>query len=263
MLSRLQNFHQSKKVINITHAGIRQESYYPSSPITLPTSEPAIAQISFTLTDTDFPSSPDGVLGQMCKFLFWGVIGGRNLDATTVNINFKILKNGTSVGTGLRGLTTNIYYTLAPYFIDCASGDVITIKLWSVSSTNVQNTYAAFFIQPTRFGSNLKVGQLVTDVLLTKSFVAGNYAPTLGFNPSLAVNSNPYFDIGETIGVNVITAGNSVTKVVPTTVYGFARLNNGDVNAIGHNVSATLMPYVTAVNYPVTQVSYRPTSIVL
>jgi hypothetical protein len=134
----------SKKTFTVSYATPRES--LESSPITLPTSEPADPQITWTVLDSDLPvitPKPFSVKYVACVY-------GAGKFVTTGTLYWRMTKNGTSVANGSASIAANTFYTVNAFFLDVLPGDVLGLKLWSsVSDSNWD--YKAIFCYPTRF----------------------------------------------------------------------------------------------------------------
>lgn len=120
------------------------------TPVALPTSEPADPQISYTIAVGHLPTvSPAGLEYTLTAILY---AAGKNTDAASQTVYYRILRNGASVATGSASVAANYYYTWNHYsFYNVVSGDVLACKLWA-SSANVNWDYKALRVHVTRIG---------------------------------------------------------------------------------------------------------------
>ena len=261
---------QSRKTINITHPGIRQENYHSGTPATLPTSEPGTPQLSFTLTSGDFPSSNDCVLSQFAMPNLVAIAAGKNTSGVTATVLYRISVNSVSVETGsLNSVANNRYWSFGMLARDVKAGDVITIALWSSASNVIQN-YESLLIVPVAHGRGLDAGKVVLD--LSVSFGDGtDYVwTTTGINPNVASMAATYpynFPVdGSTVpeqgvqhAVNVPIARLSSLSGVNS----LFRFNYGDRSPLPSSSSATYHPCVSYIPYPITKIEFTLTDLVL
>ena len=118
--------------VAISYPSIRETASLTTE---LPTSEPATAQISYTVQASDLP-----VCTPNMPFAFAPVIyaQGQNLGGAARTISYRIEQNGTSLNTGNVGSAANNYYWGLTAAVFCAFapappvvGDVLTVKLWA------------------------------------------------------------------------------------------------------------------------------------
>lgn len=213
------------------------------TPVALPTSEPAEAQISYTLASGHMPVwSPYELehvkVATLCA-------SGRNSSSSTKSVYYRLLRNGVSTNTGSSGIAAGCYYTFtAVCFLDIAAGDVLSCKLWTENGTY---DYTATWVTATRIGpADIPVHGIVV--------VA---------NKTLPKHSN--FDIMVPAGVQLQHGDVSVTDTVYDTIvkklllpgvnYRLLRMYYGDV-------SSPVVLSSGSVNYRPRRIdSFRPTRI--
>lgn len=261
---------QSRKTINITHPGIRQENYHSGTPATLPTSEPGTPQLSFTLTSGDFPSSNDCVLSQFAMPNLVAIAAGKNTSGVTATVLYRISVNSVSVETGsLSSVANNRYWSLGMLARDVKAGDVITIALWSSASNVIQN-YESLLIVPVAHGRGLDAGKVVQD--LSVSFGTGtDYVwTTTGINPNVVSMAALYPYNFPVDGSTVLAQGVQHAVNVPIArlsslsgVNSLFRFDYGDRSSFLNSSSATYHPYVRFIPYPITKIEFTLTDLVL
>ena len=123
--------------------------------VELPTSEPATAQVSYTIASGHLPTITGGNISyRMMPFTF---IRGQNTSGSTRSISYRLEQNGTSIQTGTAPASVlNNYYWYLSLFNPMTSsfpavGDVITVKLWA-SGAGVYLNNKGFLIAPYRVG---------------------------------------------------------------------------------------------------------------
>lgn len=132
------------------------------TPVVLPTSEPAEAQISYTLASGHMPVwSPFELEHIKCAAMFFCV---RNASSADASLYWRTLLNGVSVSTGSSTLYKNYMVTRSMYcFRDVVAGDVLSCKLWS-SVVDCSFDYSGIAVFPSRIGPR---NEMVADVVLT------------------------------------------------------------------------------------------------
>jgi hypothetical protein len=101
------------------------------TPESLPTSEPANAQVSYTFSSVvHLPqcSFKPAAYANVCMVYASGKF------ATAGTLSWKTKKNGASVSTGTKAVGANNYYTVSAWFLGVVDGDVLEISLWSDQS---------------------------------------------------------------------------------------------------------------------------------
>jgi len=170
----------TEKICDIT------KNYQYGTPIsTIPTSEPETAQCSWTVTSNMFPSyslQPASV--DSIGFI---LAGCSNTGGSSRTLNWRVKRNGTSIGTGSHSVPADNKATLN---FNSLSGenkpvvnDVLEVYLWSSESgTDMTVDIQAFCIEPAKFKPVNDVNKLLFDV----NFILSNtstYNP-IGFNSS-------------------------------------------------------------------------------
>jgi hypothetical protein len=115
----------SRKTLNFTYQN-PQETLL-STPETLPTSEPATAQISYTVQDGYLPATSLSLASK--KYIAYLIGAGKFTTAGT--LGWRMKKNGSSVATSSASVSANTFYTLCAFFHDVALNDTLEIALWS------------------------------------------------------------------------------------------------------------------------------------
>ena len=124
---------------------------------TLPTSEPATPQLSYTLAASDAPTvTANFDLAFTLHPLIWA--RGRNTGGASRTISYRLKKNGASVATGTLGSCANNYYycvTAGYKWGDTPPvvGDVIELALWS-NGAGVSLTDTGMGCSASRFMKN-------------------------------------------------------------------------------------------------------------
>jgi hypothetical protein len=218
------------------------------TPETLPTSEPATPQISYTVASGDLPTF--NLSPYQKKWV--AIVIGAGKAVTAATIYWRMKKNGASVNTGSSSVSANTFYTRQCFFYDVAVGDVLELALWSsVSDSNWD--YKAYQIQVSRL------------ILLNKprllspcNFAALATHPALtSGNPSLTISAfYPYHCDAILPGISAAT---SYDFLYPKNTYGMFNINYGDyyyANSSVVRTSTTYRPYYYR-NYVPTQIIMR------
>jgi hypothetical protein len=245
-MTRLNPIFTSLKTLNITYQ-TPQETLL-GTPETLPTSEPATPQISYTVASGDLPTF--NLSPYQKKWV--AIVFGAGKAVSAASIYYRMKKNGATVNTGFYSVSAGNYYTLSCFFYDVAVGDVLELALWStVSDSNWD--YKAYQIQVSRL------------ILLNKprllspcNFAALTTHPalTLGTPSSSNYSFYPYHC---DITLPSISAATSYDWLYAKGTYGMFRIYYGDYtnsNSTTCRTSATYRPYYYR-NYVPTQIIVR------
>jgi len=216
------------------------------TPLTLPTSEPATAQVGYTLTTNDLPSFSMSLYS--VKLLAAVIGAGQFITAGTVYWRMK--KNGSSVATGSQAVSANNYYTLNATFFGIVAGDVLEIALWS-NQADSNYDYKALSVLYSRLNPHAK-RSLYLDLFFEK--VDTNFTLSLG-NPSATdtwvatynpINGNNYSTTpAYECGANVLTkAPIKFYGAFSSDLYGIMRSYFGEPgNAGSMKTHASYRPY--------------------
>ena len=117
--------------------------------LTLPTSKPASPQFSYTIASGDLPVFNYGLTyGSFYPYLCFS---GKNNDASARAVTIGIYRNGSLLQTTSNSATASGQYWTITYVNygtpAWAVGDVITVFLWSASSTSVTYDYNAYVLR--------------------------------------------------------------------------------------------------------------------
>ena len=223
----------SRKILNITYQ-TPQETLL-GTPETLPTTEPATPQISYTVAEADLPTLSLSMYSK--KWVAFLIGAGKAV--TAARIYYRMKKNGASVKTGSSTVAAaNTFYTWNCHFFNVAVGDVLEIALWSsVADSNWD--YKAYHVVVSRIIPDAKVR-------LLKNFVTGSLfqLPTLTLgNPAQATlnNSLLFHNDQMTLGLGA-DAGYTVSYLYTADTYGFLKTAL-EGNSATIYVSATYRPY--------------------
>ena len=222
----------SRKILNITYQ-TPQETLL-GTPETLPTTEPATPQISYTVASGDLPTFNIPLF----KKIWVAYLIGAGKAVTAATIYYRMKKNGASVKTGSSTVAADTFYTWNCHFFDVAVGDVLEIALWSsVADSNWD--YKAYHVVVSRIIPDVKVR-------LLKNFVTGSLLPlptlTLG-NPAQATINNSLLFHNDQMTLSLAADGGyTVSYLYTADTYGFLKtFFEGDSATI--HVSATYRPY--------------------
>lgn len=119
------------------------------SPLTLPTSEPATAQIAFTLQQSDYPT-----ISPFAPMRFNPCIhaSGKAGAVVTGSIFYRVSKNGVSIAlASLASVAIGNFYGINFWrFLDAQPGDLLEVKLWAPSATDVTLDFWGLIVYPTQ-----------------------------------------------------------------------------------------------------------------
>ena len=217
------------------------------TPETLPTSEPATPQISYTVASGDLPViSPD-----MESKKWIGYLVGAGKAVTAATVYWRMKKNGSSVATSSQSVAANQYYTYQAYFYDITVGDVLELALWS-NKTDSNWDYKAYQIVLTRM-----LPKIAHPILMPLNITGLTAYPTLTLgNPNASATRLCYIYLDDVQGPGLSGTQNfEALHAGPT--YGFERLYQGDISNLNSVYTSTSATY-----RPLYQKNYIPTSFV-
>lgn len=206
-----------------------------ATPTSLPTAEPATGQWRKTLDAGDFPTitpTPYNV-----AHIAYVCLAGKNTDAATQTLYWKMIKNGASVATGSLSVSAGYYYTVSAFFYGVVAGDVIEVRLWATSA-NVNWDYDGFQIQPSRIVTTEALNSPCyvnfKNVIACPTFVKGapGVSTTAGYAPyhcdafSLTLYGSSSFDV-----------------LFPKATFCLCRLSYGDYNNANNALTSTSPTY--------------------
>lgn len=169
------------------------------TPVSLPSTEPGTSQISITVQDSDLPTFT-GVKPLSLNYTAQFFAAGKNTDAATQTVSWRILKNGVSLGTGTHSsIATNTFWTHSyGQANSLLSGDVIEIRLWSPSA-NVNYDYFALIVYPDmpKLTSSFIVKDVAYSNIISTSLVSGTASVQQTASAVVVVN-----DAGSNIGMS-------------------------------------------------------------
>lgn len=216
----------------------------------LPTTEPGTSQIVVTVASGDF-YLPAGLEGQYIGVLLAQVL---NNDASSRTVSWRMVKNGSSVATGGPSVaaTTGRARFQCSFTPTAASGDnpgvgvvagdVIELRLWSASSTNVQLVYWTYFLLDTRTRPSACRG--MRDVTITPAGASNYPALTSWPGGGAAVNSagQLFFDDNATYTASFVATSPLALKAIQAGGWGLCRAGIGDVtssNTVNQSISTS------------------------
>ena len=221
-----------------------------STPTPLPTSEPQTSQWTKSLSSTDLPTIIPST--NYVRYVALVFLAGKNTDAASQTVYWRMIKNGSSVASGSSSVASNNYYTVNARFYDVYPTDVIEVRLWATSS-NVNWDYSAFQIHPTRFATNESFNshcyteflELILQPVLTKG------TPGVGYTQPFYVCSMDY-------NITSVSSTSVFECLFPKIVNRIFKIHYGDYisqNSASVHTSSTSRPYYTQ--------NYLPTEIYL
>ena len=234
----------SNKTLNITYQ-TPQETLL-ATPDTLPTSEPATPQVSYTVDSAWLPA----LNIQPSSKVYVAQLHAAGKCPTAATVSWRMKKNGASVATGTISVATaNYYYNIMPNFYDVAVGDVLEVALWS-NQTNSQYDYKACAISISR------VIIINADVMLPCNFANYDYYPTLSLGTPTVYTQVVFRIYNDTLEIQLGSAAN-VGAVKLNKSYGLFRVYHADIY---NPNTATTLSYQTRPRYCK---NYVPTQILL
>lgn len=203
--------------------------------LTLPTTEPATAQVSFTIQTSDLPTITGNALMKYNPALY---ISGK-IGAVASVINYRVLKNGVSVAQAAGASATATQFWAHTHWrtFDVQVGDVLDVKYWAAQA-DVTLDYYGLIVYPSQPEVS-KRGTILKDLVLDSvtngaSFITSGVA---------ANNSSNFFILPTTttavsVGLNVLT---SFPALIPNSSFGLFRNNAADLfgTATTQNINAT------------------------
>ena len=225
-----------------------------STPTSLPTSEPTESQISITLAEADLPvvKVNDSDIPTI-TYLAFVYAGGKNTDAASQTVYWRMLKNGSSLSNGSFSVDANYYWTISAFYFDVVAGDTIELRLWA-SSANVNWDYDAYACSCTRpFPYE---GSKVVNLLVQTKDITSYPTLTLG-NPAAAWLAQYYLANGQTDYNERIRTASEVEHFERWSSF-IIKLYLGDrfyQNTVYYRVHETYRPYYGA--------DYLPTKIII
>jgi hypothetical protein len=244
-MTRLNPALTSLKTLNITYR-TPQETLL-GTPATLPTSEPIMPQISYTVASNDLPTF--NISPYQKKWVAIVVGAGKAVTAAIIYLRMK--KNGASVSTSSNSVSANYFYTYECFFYDVNVGDVLELALWS-NQADSKWDYKAYqilfsrliLLNKPRLLSPCNFAAFTTQPALTLGNPYSNYYYFLPYHCDQVLPS--------------ITSYTSYDFLYPKDTYGMFRLGYGDY--LFANVSLFLTSATYRPNY---YRNYVPTQIIM
>jgi hypothetical protein len=228
----------SRKVLTFTYPDVQETTITPE---TLPTTEPTDPQISYTVEQSDLVQLSFNVFQRIEVALLNA--SGQFITAGT--LNYRMVKNGSSVKTGSFAVSANYYYRLGCYFYNVAVGDVLGIKLWSsVADSNWD--MKTFWMDVTRINPLNKPRRL--------------------YNVEVAASVQRYSGAGGTLNYylvdnfySAIVTAFTIPLWYPAATYGMFRVSRGDtINPNGiESATGSTRPDRKGGNYVPSQIIFR------
>lgn len=222
------------------------------TPIDLPTSEPAEAQISYTLGSQHMPTWSPYELEHVKTAILYAA--GENTGSSAVTVYHRILKNGVNVATGSFSVSADRYYSQNHCnFLNVSIGDTLSCKLWA-GAAGVNWDASAVLIWPTRIGPK---GQVLTNIIAHDY----GYTYSLSFAGSMFTGDcslYPYNN-SDLMTSSWQNAGDIVSAIQSHAVYGIARIGYGDRD--GSMLASSFVPgsrATCAINRCFKRLSYTP-----
>ena len=239
---------------------------YDAAGSALPTAEPAVSQIVYTIQESDLPVSTDKAAAMKFTALLYG--GGKNNGASSATGYYRILKNGVSVTTGSSPVAANNYYTISCYQLyDVKVGDVVEIRLWASAAT-MDHRYKAMSVAISRYVPGGKLHQLLVNFQFLPSPTGYQVTLSQGTSPVRLSVGNVYIYVDKsTFSSNhnmAVVFGDAYRHAafVCSQDRQFFQIQFGDYSqAVAFLSSATALPYYYSSIRLTGTISYTPTGI--
>ena len=244
---------------------VPQETY-DAAGTALPTTEPVVSQIVYTVQESDLPTSTDKAAAMKFTALLYG--GGRNTGAAAATVNYRILKNGASVATSSASVAANNYYTISCYQLyDIKVGDTVEIRLWA-SAVTVDYRYKAMSVAISRYVPGGSLHQLLVNFQFLPSTTGYQVTLSQGVSPLRLSVGNAYIYIDKstfTSNHNLAVVFGDVYRhaaFVCSQDRQFFQIQFGDYSqAVAFLSSATALPYYYSSIRLTGTISHTPTGI--
>lgn len=237
----------------------------------LPTSEPASAQITYTIGNDDLPTLTTPIPYWISPMIF---AQGQNTSGASRTVSYRVEVNGTSIATGSSNNGTLAYWSLSAYSWWNAgalpvAGDVLTVKLWANGSGCSLNAHA-LKVTPTRPLIGTKKPILWYGYDATNAFAMEASAPKPSWMTATPTTWVRVYVMAAATGtsnhvVEISNAGNKPPYIIyPHPTYGLFTTQYGDQWGAG---AVYLMAAATAATLPfrtetrVTLLTYLPLNI--
>lgn len=220
------------------------------TPVDLPTSEPAEAQISYTLASGHMPMWSPCELEHVKTANI--LASGQNASGANRAVYYRILKNGSSVATGSYTVYTGRRYTWQySLFFGVSEGDTLSCALWA-NGTGCDLDYHVLFITPTRIGPyNVLVLNFIIPVLARmpnlRRVPGGSYSRAEG----------DVYIYHDDIAVNSYKTATSQRLLLSGGIYRLIRTYAGDISNVGTcKADGTTVAFIA--NYVPYRIAYTP-----
>lgn len=234
----------------ITPGTARETLLTGGSILTLPTTEPATAQVSFTVQSSDLPTIPGNV---PMKYNVSLVCSGKIGVAASV-VNYRVLKNGVSVAQAAGASATATQFWTHTHWrtFDVQLGDVLDVKYWAVQSDVTLDFYGliAYPSQPMLY----KQGMILKD--LTFSNVINSPTFTTTFSVPQIWNFFTY-PLSVTTAISIGTGTTAYPAIVPNNTYGLFRTAQGENSASNTDQRVSATQRQMAAQYYPSNISFR------
>ena len=237
----------------------------------LPTSEPASAQIAYTIGNDDLPTLTTPIPHWISPTIF---AQGQNTSGAARTLSYRLEVNGTSVATGSSSISTSVYWGLSAFNWWNAgalpvSGDVLTVKLWVDGSGCSLNAHA-LKVTPTRPLIGTKKPILWYGYGGTNACTLEASAPQPSWMTATPTTWTAYYTVvgGTGLANSYIMCSNAGNKppyiYYPNATYGLFYTQYGDQQGTGQvliRVAATAAALQFCTETRVTLLTYLPLNI--
>lgn len=227
--------------------------------IVLPSLEPEISQISYTVQESDLISFSGNIPSAYDIVPLMYICG--KIGVASATINYRLLVNGVSIiQSNHANQTANNYftYTIGRYVV-VKVGDIISVSLWSNQPDVVVN-YHCFTTSVTRI-QLAPINAILKDVKFGVATIQPN--PTQCPVPYNTASTQPFVNLPSNLTSSSISIVNSISSsytmyaLMQDPIYKIGRCSYGDTSngvVIINNASSKFQPYR---NYMPTTISFR------
>lgn len=192
--------------------------------LTLPTTEPATAQVSFTVQASDLPTiSPSVPMLYNAALQASGKIG-----AVASVVSYRVLKNGVSVAqaSGASAVATQFWSHTHWRTFDVQVGDVLEIKYWAAQA-DVTLDFYGLIIYPSQ-PDITKRGTILKDLAITNMTTLPAFATTFTVANSQSMVFYPF----AATNVNYTNSIANITflSILSNSTYGLFRHSSPELN---------------------------------
>jgi hypothetical protein len=235
------------KTFTITPGAARETLL--GTPLILPTTEPATAQVSFTVQSSDLPTITGNVPMKYNAVLY---VSGKIGVAASV-VNYRVLKNSVSVAQAAGVSATAAQYWTHTHWrtFDVQVGDVLEVKYWAVQA-DVNLDFYGLIIFPSQ-PIPYKQGAILKDLDFSTVINTPNFstATTIAFTGSYYLF--PFANSATSIGVS---AAANFPAVIPNSTYGLFRNQYPEITVQTNQSVHATQRQIQKVWYPST-ISFR------